>query len=81
MDFKIEIIKELQWYDNLYKNAKINELQKGFEISKTIKEFDSPEDFLNENDLFLLSQFYAYRNIEESKNIDGEDYVFDDEDL
>ena len=67
MDFKIELIKELQSYDKLYVNATIDELKNGFKISKTIKEFDNPEDYLNENDLFLLSQFYDYKNIEDSK--------------
>ena len=83
MDFKIELIKELQEYDDLYKNAVVSELQRGYEISKTIKEFDSPEDFLNETDLFLLSQYYAYQNIVQSKEpISDEDlYIFDDEDL
>ena len=81
MDFKIEIIEELKLYDNLYKNANLDELQKGYEISKGIKEFDNPEDFLAEGDLFLLSQFYAYKNIDESKNVEGEEYVFDEEDL
>ena len=54
-----------------------------YKISKTIKEFDSPEDFLNETDLFLLSQYYAYQNIVQSKEpISDEDlYIFDDEDL
>ena len=81
MDFKIELIKELQEYDDLYKNAVVSELQRGYEISKTIKEFDSPEDFLNETDLFLLSQYYAYQNIVDSKAELEEEYVFDDEDL
>lgn len=81
MDFKIEIIEELKLYDNLYKNANLDELQKGYEISKGIKEFDSPEEFLGEGDLFMLSQFYAYKNIDESKNVEGEEYVFDEEDL
>lgn len=81
MDFKIELIEELQEYDVLYVNATIDELKKGFEISKGIKEFDNPEDFLNESDLFLLSQYYAYRNIEDSKQELEYEYVFDDEDL
>lgn len=83
MDFNTELINELKEYDALYENATLQELEKGYEISKTIKEFDSPEDFLNETDLFLLSQFYSYKNIEDSKleDDDEDEYVFDDEDL
>jgi len=83
MDFNTELINELKEYDALYENATLQELKKGYEISKTIKEFDSPEDFLNETDLFLLSQYYAYQNIFESKEPISDDdlYVFDEEDL
>ena len=85
MDFNKDIIVKLQKYSKLFTNATKEELLKGFEISKTIKEFDSPDDFLNERDLFLLSQYYSYQNIvdsiELSKAGDDDDYVFDDEDL
>ena len=81
MDFNTELIDELKEYDALYVNATFQELEKGYKISKTIKEFDSPEDFLNETDLFLLSQYYAYQNIVDSKAELEEEYVFDDEDL
>ena len=83
MDFNTELINELKEYDALYVNATFQELEKGYKISKTIKEFDSPEDFLNETNLFLLSQYYAYQNIVQSKEpISDEDlYIFDDEDL
>ena len=52
-----------------------------FEISKTIKEFDHPEYYLSGRDLFLLSQYFAYKNIVESKEAIEEDYIFDEEDL
>lgn len=83
MDFNKETLKELQEYDKLYENATFDELEAGYEISKTIKEFDSPEDFLNETQLFLLGQYYSYQNIIDSKDhISEEDlYIFDDEDL
>jgi hypothetical protein len=42
MDFNTELINELKEYDALYENATLQELEKGYEISKTIKEFDSP---------------------------------------
>lgn len=81
MDFNQDYLKELQCYDVLYENANLEDLAKGYEISKSVQEFDNPEDYLSANDLFLLSQYYAYRNIEESKNIHGDDYEFDIEDL
>jgi hypothetical protein len=82
MDFKQQIIDELREYDNLYKKANTKELIAGFEISKQVKEFDSPEDYLSEQDLFLLSQYYSYVNIADSKLIAaGDEYIFDEEDL
>jgi len=82
MDFDNQIIDELQVYDKLYRKATVEELLAGFEISKNVKAFDSPEDYLTEKDLFLLSQYYAYANIVESKMVaTGDEYVFDEEDL
>ena len=81
MDFKIEIIEELKDYDKLYENATESELMQGLEISKGVKEFDNPEDTLEEKELFLLSQYYAYVNILDSKSSEDGDYVFDEEDL
>ncbi len=84
MDFNKDALKQLREYDILYLHASEQEILEGYEISKTIKEFDSPEDFLNEKDLFLLSQYYAYQNIIDSIELNKSKevfYVFDEEDL
>lgn len=81
MDYDKNIIKELREYDGIFAKATNEELKHGFEISKTIKEFDHPENYLSRRDLFLLSQYFAYKNIVESKEAIEEDYIFDEEDL
>lgn len=82
MDFEKQTIEELREYKEMYSGAKETELADGYELSKKVKEFDNPEDYLSENELFLLSQFYEYMNIIESKSIEqGDDYIFDEEDI
>lgn len=80
MDFK-QYLEELREYDPIYSKATIEELKKGEKISKTLKEFDNPEENLEERELFLLSQYFAYTNIVDSKVELDEEYQFDEEDL
>lgn len=78
------ILKELQEYDKIYQDVTEEQLQKGFEISLTVKEFDEPEEYLSEPDLFCLSAFYQYQAIIESKRLkelSDDDYKFLPEDL
>lgn len=74
-------LEELRKYDSIYSMATVEELKKGEKISKTLKEFDNPEETLEEKELFLLSQYFAYTNIVDSKEELEDEYEFDEEDL
>lgn len=79
MVFK-QYLEELRKYDSIYSKATVEELKKGEKISKTLKEFDNPEETLEEKELFLLSQYFAYTNIVDSKEDLEDEYEFDEED-
>lgn len=85
MKIENEFLKLLRAYDDLFKNVTEKQLLKGYQLSLEVKEFDSPEEYLSEEDLFCLSAFYEYQAQIESKKLneqdDGDDYVFDPEDL
>jgi len=85
MKIDYEILKLLREYDDLFKNVTEKQLLKGYQLSLEVKEFDSPEEYLDEEELFCLSAYYEYQAQIESKKLneqdDGDDYVFDPEDL
>lgn len=81
MDFNQEYIDELREYDKPFENATEEQLQRGYEISKDVKDFDRPEQYLNQDDLIAFSSFCAYIAIVNSKEDLEEPYAFDREDL
>ncbi len=81
MRFKIKIIEELKKYDKIFSKANQDDLEKGRIISTSVKEFDHPEFYLNEHDLLLLSQYYTYVGICNSKKplAKEDEYNFDED--
>lgn len=75
-----EEVKTLSEFTNLTSE----QLQKGYTISLTVKDGDSPEDYCTKEELYCLSAFYEYEaaiKSNELKKIDEDDYVFQPEDF
>ena len=73
-------IKTIKGFENLT----LEQLNKGYAISLTVKDGDSPEDFCSKNELFCLSAFYEYEaaiKSNELREIGIDEYVFEDSDL
>jgi len=85
MKIDIELLNLLREYKDIFKNITEQQITKGYELSLNVKEFDSPEEYLDEEELFCLSAYYEYQALIESKKLNeqdnGDDYVFDPEDL
>jgi len=84
MDFKTEIVDEIKKIKE-FESITVENLKHGWELSKNVKEFDSPDEYLNGEELRHLSAFYEYRAEEESialrNDPDYEPYIFDEDDL
>lgn len=84
MDFKPEIVAEIRKIKQL-KSITVEQLKHGWELSKNVKEFDSPDEYLNGDELLHLSAFYEYKAEEEAIELrndpDYEPYIFDEDDL
>ena len=85
MKMKLQYLKRLHEYDDKFKLITKDQMQKGFEISLKVKEFDKPEEYLSEDELLCLSAYYEYMALIESDNLKkypiDDDFEFDPTDL
>jgi hypothetical protein len=63
---KTEIVEKLKTYREDLSDVTIEQIEKGQELAKNVKEFDHPEETLELDDLQCLSRFYEYQAMEES---------------
>lgn len=55
-----KLLVKLREHDKIYEFVTEEQIQRGLFLSKSVKDFDRPEDTLDKENLFCLSAYYEY---------------------